>query len=79
MSLETRRVRKDLERCAAKANVIITGVYHSGKHTKIHLRCNGVEAITVVAGDSKDWRALQNITTQFKRAIREKSRTVGFG
>lgn len=69
MSKEGRKIIKNLELCAEKAGVTITDIVHGAKHTKVYLMRGDRRGMTVVAGDSKDPRALLNIACNMKHAV----------
>lgn len=70
MSALTYKVRREFDKCAVKAGVILTSVVQGTRHTKLYVEREGRCGLVVAAGDSKDWRALRNTVTQMRKAVR---------
>lgn len=70
MSTQGHKVIRELERCAAKAGVTITAVVRATRHSKVYIERDGRKGLVTAAGDSTDWRALKNVVTQMRKAIR---------
>ncbi len=68
--MQGHKVQRDLQRCALRADVVITAIVRATRHSKVYVERNGRKGLVTAAGDSTDWRALKNIVTQMRKAVK---------